>query len=58
MTHPLLSLPAELPDLIGHEYDKEDDAHKLFSASKVSMTCMGDFQSLRDRLRGIEANIL
>ena len=31
------SLPAELPDLIGHEYDKELDEHKLFSASKVSL---------------------
>ncbi len=35
--YPQFSLPAELPDLIGHEYDKEEDAHKLFGASKVSL---------------------
>ena len=30
------SLPAEVPDVIGHEYDKEIDTHKLFDASKIT----------------------
>lgn len=29
------SIPAELPDVIGHEYEKIIDAHCLFSASKI-----------------------
>ena len=29
------TIPAELPDVIGHEYDKDLDAHMLFSASKI-----------------------
>lgn len=32
------SIPAELPDVIGHEYDKEFDAHLLFSTSRISWT--------------------
>lgn len=30
------SLPAELPDVIGHEYDKDLDAHMFFDASKIT----------------------
>ena len=30
------SIPAELPDVIGHEYEKDSGAHILFSASKIS----------------------
>ena len=29
------TIPAELPDVIGHEYEKIIDAHILFSASKI-----------------------
>lgn len=29
------SVPSDLPDAIGHEYDKNIDAHLLFSATKI-----------------------
>ncbi|MBQ7631446.1 MAG: hypothetical protein IJS82_01625 [Paludibacteraceae bacterium] len=29
------TIPADLPDVIGHEYEKLIDAHLLFSASKI-----------------------
>lgn len=35
-TYQKSSLPSELPDVIGHEYDKELDAHMLFDASKIT----------------------
>lgn len=29
------TIPAEIPDVIGHEYEKAIDAHRLFSAGKI-----------------------
>ena len=34
--YPQHSIPAELPDVIGHEYEKLIDAHCLFGASKIT----------------------
>lgn len=34
------SLPHYMPDVIGHEYDKESDTHLLFSASRISWAHM------------------
>lgn len=34
--YPQYSIPSELPDVIGHEYEKLIDAHCLFSAGKIN----------------------
>lgn len=33
--YPQFSIPVDLPDIIGHEYDKDSDSHLLYSASKI-----------------------